>query len=68
MVELTSLCAGVGNMVWCRQVRGKEMDKTKVRLPERYRGFEVEKVVFSFDDMKLYAQIRYQNLVEVIEL
>ncbi len=62
------LCSGVNAYNVCVSVRGILLGDTAVKLPEQYRNWNIEKVVYSPEGDKLYVQIVYKNVRKIITL
>ncbi len=66
MIE--TVCAGINTYMVCTPINGILLGDNAINLPERYRNWKIEKVVYSPQDDKVYVQISYSNLRKVITL
>ena len=68
MGEIELVCSGVNTLLFCVPVHGVKLDKTGIKLPPQYKDWEIEKAVYSPADDKIYVQVRYHNIVQVVTL
>lgn len=55
-------------MTICIQVKGIEIPKELIKLPEAYQGFKLEKAVYDPNENKIYLQLSFNNIrhIEVL--
>ncbi len=66
MIE--TICAGINVYMVCTPINGILLGDNAIKLPEKYKNWKIEKVVYSPQDDKIYVQISYSNLRKVITL
>ncbi len=66
MTEL--MCVGTGTYDVCVPIEGVVVDTKGLKVPEYYKGWNIEKAVYSPADDKIYVQLSYNGLRRVITL